>query len=219
MTILQPNDIATYAKKAGFTGEGLVIATAIALAESGGNTEAQGQNGPTDGCPNGSLDRGLFQINNCYHPDVSDLCAYNPQCNADKAYAISNNGVNFHPWSTFLNGAYLQHMETAKQAVDSLQQQIEPSQDAANQISALERDVHNRLQLVESDIAELKNTPQTETNGVPQHYHVIQGDTLWGIAVKFYHNGNEFNRIYEANKGTIGNNPNTIKAGMVLVIP
>ena len=39
------------------------------------------------------------------------------------------------------------------------------------------------------------------------------------IAKKYYGDGSQYTKIYEANKGTIGSNPNLIKPGQKLVIP
>lgn len=50
-------------------------------------------------------------------------------------------------------------------------------------------------------------------------YVVIPGDSLSKIAQHFYHNAGEWPRIYNANKGVIGSNPNKIHPGMVLTIP
>ena len=44
-------------------------------------------------------------------------------------------------------------------------------------------------------------------------YTVSSGDTLWGIAASFYGSGLEWQRIYQANMGVIGGNPNLIYAG------
>jgi hypothetical protein len=98
----------------------IVVAVAVALAESSCNPNAQNVNGPTSGCPNGSVDRGLWQINNCYHPDVSDACAYNAMCNAIAAYQISNGGTNWKPWATFLSGAYQRYIGAAESAISGL---------------------------------------------------------------------------------------------------
>ena len=43
--------------------------------------------------------------------------------------------------------------------------------------------------------------------------------SLWGIAQKFYGNGNLWPQIYNANKALIGANPNVIHVGQVLTIP
>jgi hypothetical protein len=98
----------------------LTTAVAIALAESGCQPGARGSNGPTAGCPNGSLDRGLWQINDCYHYEVSDSCAYDAQCNANAAARISARGRDFTPWSTYNSGAYRAHLDAARAAVARL---------------------------------------------------------------------------------------------------
>lgn len=56
------------------------------------------------------------------------------------------------------------------------------------------------------------NAPQTKT------YAVKKGDTLWGIAKKYYGNGAKYPTIYNANKGKI-KNPNLIYVGQVFTIP
>lgn len=89
---------------AGFVGNGASIAVAVAMAESGGNAQASHTN--TDG----STDRGLWQINNHAHPDVSDACAYDPLCCAKAAYKISNGGSDWGAWTTFNSGAYRQYL-------------------------------------------------------------------------------------------------------------
>jgi nucleoid-associated protein YgaU len=48
---------------------------------------------------------------------------------------------------------------------------------------------------------------------------VVSGDTLSGIAKKYYDDAGKYMVIYEANKKTIGDNPDLIKPGMELVIP
>ena len=54
-----------------------------------------------------------------------------------------------------------------------------------------------------------------------QTYTVQAGDFLSAIAQKFYGDGSEasWQKIYEANKGVIGPDPNQLQVGMVLVIP
>jgi nucleoid-associated protein YgaU len=50
-------------------------------------------------------------------------------------------------------------------------------------------------------------------------YTVVPGDTLWGIAQRFYGNGAQWPTIYNANRGVIGSNPNLIFPGQHYVIP
>lgn len=219
MTQLAIQDIVKIAQKAGFTDESLVVAVSIALAESGGNTTARNVNGPTSGCPNGSTDKGLWQINDCYHNEVSELCADTPSCAAQQAYKISNNGTNFHPWSTFLNGAYQQHVDAVRQAINSMPDEKVTEQEAQADIDRINQVIHNRLTELEKYVQQHQEGPPPQPVVHGQHYHTVAGDTLWSIALRFYHDGNKWNQIYAANKGVIGSDPNTIKADLTLVIP
>jgi LysM repeat protein len=51
------------------------------------------------------------------------------------------------------------------------------------------------------------------------NYTVQPGDTLSGIAQQAYGDGNEWPKIYDANKQVIGKDPNVIRPGEVLYIP
>ena len=81
------------ARAAGFTPDQATTWTAIALAESGGQTGAHN--------PTGEDSRGLWQINIAPHVrtnvwgDLSD-----PYVNARAAYDISNHGRDMRPWTT-----------------------------------------------------------------------------------------------------------------------
>lgn len=110
MPVLSANQIAGYAVKAGVTGNNVAIATAIALAESSGNTDATNNN------RNGSTDYGLWQINSV-HSDL--LAGHNwrdPADNAAMMFTISNGGTNWRPWSTFTSGKYRAFMAQAAAA-------------------------------------------------------------------------------------------------------
>ncbi len=106
--VLTPTQIKQYAQAAGFTGQNLTLAVAIALAESGGNTSA------TDYDSNGSVDRGLWQINSV-HTQFAASQLFQPLYNAKAAYQISG-GSNFNPWVTFTTGAYLAQLGRAQGA-------------------------------------------------------------------------------------------------------
>jgi nucleoid-associated protein YgaU len=51
------------------------------------------------------------------------------------------------------------------------------------------------------------------------NYAVEAKDTLWSIAQEAYNNGADWQKIYDANKGTIGSDPNSLTVGTVLYIP
>lgn len=90
MAIYSTQQIAQTAASAGFKGNGLVMAIAIALAESGGNTTVISSAG----------DVGLWQVNMAAHPQYSMAWLQNPANNAAAAYAISSGGTNWRPWCT-----------------------------------------------------------------------------------------------------------------------
>lgn len=113
MTTLTPAQVAHAAAKGGFTGDGLVKAVAVALAESGGVTTAVGVNSDKWR----SRDRGLWQINDHWHPDVSDAQAFSSIGCAQAAYRISKGGRDWSPWSTWKNGAAAAQMGRARLAV------------------------------------------------------------------------------------------------------
>lgn len=64
-----------------------------------------------------------------------------------------------------------------------------------------------------------KEEPRVDNTVQPKTYTVVRGDCLWNIAKKFYGNGAQYTKIYDANRGVIGGNPNLIYPGQVLTIP
>jgi nucleoid-associated protein YgaU len=63
--------------------------------------------------------------------------------------------------------------------------------------------------------------PKARPAATGEKYVVAEGDTLTSIAQKQYGQATkaDIDRIYQANKETIGPDPNALKAGMELVIP
>ena len=103
-------DLMSILKKAGFTGQGLKMAYAIAMAESSGNARAHNPNAGT-----GDNSYGLFQINmlGAMGPErrrryglSSNEALFDPLTNARVAFKMSNGGKNWGPWSTYTNGDY-----------------------------------------------------------------------------------------------------------------
>ncbi|MFD8087939.1 hypothetical protein ACFV4F_40350 [Kitasatospora sp. NPDC059722] len=101
---------------AGFRGDALVTAIAVGMAESSCNPLASNVQNNTPP----STDRGLWEINSYWHPEVSDACAYDAQCNANAAYRISNKGTDWAQWSTYKEGAHLRYLDAARAAADRL---------------------------------------------------------------------------------------------------
>jgi hypothetical protein len=118
--ILSPAQIAQYAAAAGFTGNDLATAVAIALAESNppGNTQSYNpETAAPGGTPTGQGSYGLWQIYLKMHPEFAGEDLYDPQVNANAAFSIyAIAGNNFHPWSTYTNGTYGMYLQPANPA-------------------------------------------------------------------------------------------------------
>ena len=82
--------IETSFKQAGLDGK---KAVKIAYLESGFKVNSKHINSTN------SIDRGIFQLNNRWHPEVSDECAYNLQCNVSEAIRIARDS-GWQQWST-----------------------------------------------------------------------------------------------------------------------
>jgi len=67
--------------------------------------------------------------------------------------------------------------------------------------------------------AKAKKQPIDVAKKVLKKHVVVSGDTLSGIAKKYYDDAGKYMVIYKANKNLIGDNPDLIKPGMDLVIP
>ena len=106
MTVLTLGQAAQDAYVQGFRGNGLQIILAIAQAESKLDTAATNSVGNSAG-----TDRGILQINSYYHSEVTDACAFDPNCAFSAGYKISKQGTDFTPWSTYTSGAYKQYMQ------------------------------------------------------------------------------------------------------------
>jgi peptidoglycan hydrolase CwlO-like protein len=113
--VLKPQQLALVAQKAGFSGENLVIAVAVALGESGGNANAIGR----------SKTYGLWQILASAHPSLINPSNpdasrwYDAYVNAKFAYKISG-GKNWKPWSVYNSGSYQRYMDKARAGVELL---------------------------------------------------------------------------------------------------
>ena len=72
------------------------------------------------------------------------------------------------------------------------------------------------MKALNSSVAPDKTQISNEEAAAPLNtYIVVQGDTLWKIAKKFYGNGNKYKQIMTAN----GLKNTMIKVGLVLTIP
>jgi hypothetical protein len=112
-------------KKAGFSGQGLATAYAVARAESGGRSNAY--NPPSNGTGDDSY--GIFQINMIGGLGPERLAKtwkdasgstfklsgkedlFDPATNAKVAYHMSNGGKDWSAWTTYTSGKYQQFLD------------------------------------------------------------------------------------------------------------
>ena len=119
MTILDAGQVARISHDAGFSGEALVVAVAIAKGESGFRTDAVGDTGITDETWGPSI--GLYQVRSLHAErgtggERDELANLDPGHNAASAFSISNGGRNFRPWSVFTAGIFQRHLEAVRPA-------------------------------------------------------------------------------------------------------
>lgn len=126
----------------------------------------------------------------------------------DKNHGNKNEGTNDNSDSDNNNGG---------SSSSSNNTSSQPSNTTANtnvNTNALQPNVVNPNSIV-TDAANSLTTP-TDVS-VPVNYIIESGDTLWKIAVKFYGDGNYWQKIYEDNVDTISN-PDRIFAGQAILI-
>lgn len=104
-------------RQAGVPEQDIPTMVAIAMAESAGNTDAQGDKTLANSKWGNSV--GLFQIRSLRDPskytgvdrlrDAAKL--EDPVYNAKAAWAISKEGTDYSPWTTFTEGTYQKYMD------------------------------------------------------------------------------------------------------------
>lgn len=110
---LSMTEVAAYVVRY-FPPEAQATAVAVAWHESRGNAGIVNDKNNT---PAGSRDRGLWQFNDHWNPQVSDACAFDPDC-ATKAAAELYRRAGWNPWATFKRGAHRPFLEQAEAAVE-----------------------------------------------------------------------------------------------------
>lgn len=90
------------------------VAFGIILAESGGNTKARNIVQAPGKPWHLSVDRGIFQFNSYWHPEVTDEMADDPLIAAMCAAWISKGGTSWSAWSTYNHGSHEKYLPTAR---------------------------------------------------------------------------------------------------------
>ena len=155
---------------------------------------------------------GLYREGFVQYPDADDVRAF-----VRGARERGSSGVSF--WS-------YEHMSdemwqaVAAEAIGS-EEEPEMSSQEYQQVSQSLSELGGRIQRLEADVGALKAagvaTAQPGTGPSGRTYTVQPGDTLSGIAVKL--GLGSWQRLYDANVGVIGADPDRIYPGQVLVVP
>lgn len=121
--VLSPAQIAKLARQAGFTGNALVTAVAVGMAESRGKVKAIGDTRLQNTTWGPSV--GIWQVRSLNKDrgrgsERDQLANMNPVNNARSAYKISGGGKNFKPWSVYTKGLYRDYLDEAQAAVSQM---------------------------------------------------------------------------------------------------
>ena len=101
--------IYAFARQAGFSPDQATTMTAIAMAESGGDSRSHATVGEDS--------RGLWQINAASHPDLAgQFDLYDPAQNARAAFLASHDGADVSPWTTTHGGLGARYLRFKDQA-------------------------------------------------------------------------------------------------------
>ena len=112
MAKLDPAEVVRLCRVAKF-GSNQKIATALAICWAESNLRSDATHTNTDG----SVDRGIAQMNSKYHPEVTETCAFDPLCSLKEMYRISAEGTQWTSWTAFKNYAYEKHLTAAWLAI------------------------------------------------------------------------------------------------------
>ncbi len=138
MAVLTPEQIMGLVKQYGFADP--ITATAVVLGESGGNTQAENR-----GNSDGSIDRGLWQINSVHakserNPDgltVAEM--FDLDASTRYALRLSSGGTDYNPWAATRSRNFGAHRATAERVKDAppmlVRDREEATQTGGEQIS------------------------------------------------------------------------------------
>ena len=108
MSVLEAREIYRFARLAGFQPDEAATMTAIALAESGGETGAHNAVGEDS--------QGLWQINVAAHPGLQGVDLSDPLANAKAAFDVSGGGADISPWTVTHGGADARYLSYRTEA-------------------------------------------------------------------------------------------------------
>jgi Lysozyme like domain len=118
MPIYTIQQLSQFAVNAGFSVANVPIIVAIAMAESGGNSDAYNASDPYGGS------YGILQINGSHIQSLGGnqiplSCAKDAQCSFNFGFSLWQQ-QGFNPWSTYTNGAYKQYLNSGNGGISGV---------------------------------------------------------------------------------------------------
>lgn len=127
---------------------------------------------------------------------------------------VSPDGRNLYDTNMKVSVEDYSIVEDAKEGLDvSVDVSLKQWRDYGTKIVTVQEDEESGEQTVTTQEERDDSTAPT----VSEHT-VKSGDTLWALAAKYYGDGSQYTKIYEANKDKISD-PNLIYPGQVFTIP
>ncbi|HEX6351952.1 transglycosylase SLT domain-containing protein [Actinophytocola sp.] len=186
MPRLSDQEIARLAADAGFSGQDLETAVAVALAESRGDSDAVGDVNIQTDVYGPSI--GLWQIrsvnpghaNRFEQQHHNEATNYDPATNARNAHAIFERR-GWRPWSTYTRGNYRQFLDRARNAVQSNSGQQTPgqrSESGGNGMNATPSELFGAMPKLLASGDRLNNVSKAAANGTvasPGSFGLVPG--------------------------------------------
>jgi len=162
---VNPIDVAQAVYEAGFRGAQVVTAVAIIGAETANSWDPELVVVNEGGTRPGSRDRGLWAINDQWHPEVTDEMAFDPVQASIVAYRLSNQGTRWSPWNAYNNDLHIKYLPmagVAHEAAKRLRNKTAIISGLEYRADNLDKDVENLINAL--DAAEVATQMYEEQN-------------------------------------------------------
>lgn len=162
-------DVAQVQYEAGFRGGQIVMAVAIIAAETAGSYDPNIVAVNEGGTKPGSRDRGLWAINDQWHPDVSDEEAFDPAFAAAWAFKNSSGGTKWTLWNAYNNKIHQKYLREAGVAHEAAKRlrgvggKLATAMDDASNLAAELGDRDRELKAAYTEVARLNRQSERLT--------------------------------------------------------
>jgi len=197
--------IAQYAYNAGFRGQALVTAVAVAIAESSGRTDAKGDEGLQTSKWGPSI--GLWQIRsvNAEYGTGGQRDAkanLDPATNAEHAFQISKHGRDFTAWTTYKDSLHVPFLSRARAAAQHAGPGHQPGKQPAKNGNGNGSKAGRRIVFDLKELSKFESLMDTSRNRVAHSLRQVQ-DVMGDIQLTGVH-ASYLNNLFDALTGPAG---------------